>query len=132
MGAPRQPTLRIKIDDFSLQVDSAEDDGFWLRLEREPNRDVITDYFLGGFPQEEAGRLLSACCKALNLRPAMTLVFRDILPARGEPDPQALENARAVYAQAASELLTEFGAREVSHRLERVGDKHHLTAAGRL
>ena len=81
MSTPGRLTLRTRIDDYSYQVSAEEDGRFWFRLEREDDRDIITDFFIGSAPEETAADLLADCYRTLGLTPAMVVVFRDILPA---------------------------------------------------
>lgn len=131
MSHPPEPTLRTRIDDYSYQVASGADPRFWFRLEREDDRDIITDYFLGSFPRERAAALLHDCYRVLGLAPSRTLVFRDILPTEGpSASGPALDEARDLYLEAGTALLTLWGAQRVSDRLEFEMGKYHLLLVG--
>src|SRR3954447_11237287 len=118
MDSSPDPILRGDADDYSYRVAADADPRFWFRLEREGDRDVITDFFLGSFPREQAGALLSACYRALELAPRRVLVFKDILPSPGSGDvAAALGEARDLYASSGKALLADFGSRRVDERL---------------
>jgi len=132
MSVPLNPALQTRVDDFSYQVSTAADRRFWFRLEREEDRDIITDYFLGSFPRERAGSLLVECYRALGLTPRMAIVFRDILPSsRATADAGELAEARDLYTECGKALLTGFGARRIDERLEEEAGKYHLVLVGR-
>lgn len=126
MSAPPKVVLRKRIDDYSYQVYTAADDRFWFRLVREGDVDVITDYFIGSFPIESAGSLLSACYRVLGLIPQGVIVFKDILSSKSDSDPKALDQARDLYAASGKTLLTDFGAKKVDERLEKQVGKYNL------
>lgn len=131
MSVPHLPALQSRTDDFSYQVSTAADPRFWFRLERDRDRDVITDYFLGSFPREWAGSLLEECYRVLGLSPRMVIVFRDIVPSGGSTvDTQALAEARDLYADCGRALLMRFGARRAEQRLEEADGKYHLVLVG--
>jgi hypothetical protein len=131
MSQPSEPTLRKRIDDYSYQVASDADPRFWFRLERKYDRDIITDYFLGSFPRERAAALLDDCYRVLGLSPRRTLVFRDILSTKGPAaSGQALDDARDLYLEVGTALLTGSGARRVSDRLEFNISKYDLILVG--
>ena len=69
MSVSSLPNMQTRLDDFSYQVSIAADPRFWFRLERTGDRDVITDFFLGSFPEESAGDLLAECYRVLGLTP---------------------------------------------------------------
>src|SRR5262245_57077576 len=118
MSVPNPVTLQKKTDDYSYQVYTTTDNRFWFRLERENDRDIITDYFLGSFPKESGGSLLTDCYRVLGLTPKMVIVFRDIIPSKDPNDAKALGEAQDLYAASGKKLLTDFGARKVDERLE--------------
>jgi hypothetical protein len=127
MSRPSEPSLRARNDDYSHQVASAVDPRFWFRLERKPDRDMITDYFLGSFPRDRAATLLEDCYGVLGLSPKSTIVFRDIRPGVRVNPGQALDAARDLYLEAGTALLFGAGAGKVSHRLDLELDKYSLT-----
>jgi hypothetical protein len=131
MSTPGLPELQATADQFSYKVSAPADRFFWFRLEREQDRDVITDYFLGGFDEEIAGRLLIECYGALGLIPAVKIIFRDILPSREPAGASALEKARSFYTACGKELLIAFGATHVDERLESDHDKRNLVLVAR-
>lgn len=123
--------LQSTRDDFSFQVSAANDQRFWFRLEREPSRDVITDYFIGSVPESRAGRALIDCYQHLGLMPKSVLVFRDILPSsEAEDDPEmyasALNEAQHLFAECGKAVLEYFGASTTQDRLERRRGKYDL------
>jgi hypothetical protein len=125
------PILQSRIDEFSFQVSTLSDPRFWMRLEREDDRDVITDYFLGSFPRDRAGALLADCYRVLGLAPKMVLVFRDILPSAGPTlVDQELDEARDLYSAAGKALLGDYGATWVDERLENNAGKFDLVIVG--
>ncbi len=131
MSQAPEPSLRERSDEYSYQVVSDADPRFWFRLIREGDRDIITDYFLGSLPRQRATALLNDCYQVLDLSPRRTLVFRDILPSKGPPNGgRALYDARDLYLEAGTALLTGSGARRVSDRLEFDLGKHHLILVG--
>ncbi len=60
-------TLQSRIDEYSYQVYTNTDERFWFRLERERDRDIVTDYFIGSFPAEQSADLLFECYQVLGL-----------------------------------------------------------------
>ena len=123
--------LQSRLDDFSYQVSADNDAIFWFRLEREPDRDVITDFSLGGISETLAATALIACYAFLRLTPKNIMVFRNILPSY-EPleetiiPPEALDRARHLYATAGKAALIKFGARKVAESLESRCGKYDL------
>ena len=115
-----------RVDEFSYQVSSRDDPRFWFRLIREGTRDVVTDFFLGEQPREEAGRLLVRCFEAHRLSPRAPLVFRDIVPSP-KPDSEMLRQATRTYSLAGRHLLAELGIAAVEEHLEEVSGKLCLT-----
>ena len=59
MPLPSDRGLQNRLNEYSYQVFTEADPRFWFWLVHEGGRDVITDYFLGAFPEEEGGALLS-------------------------------------------------------------------------
>ena len=121
----RAPVLQKSIDDFSHQVYTDTDNSFWFRLVRAEDRDLITDFFLGSFPRDESGALLAACYRTLELAPARTIVFKDILSSR-EPRSGLVETARQLYTEAGAGLLAAFGNRTAQFQVEELGSKIDL------
>lgn len=118
--------LQSRIDEFSYQVYTSADNKFWFRLVRERDRDIITDYFLGGFPKEKSGSLLVDCYLTLGLKPRTTIVFRDILSGRDPSDTVALRNAEQLYESAGESLLNHFGFNQVAQHTEEARGKIDL------
>jgi hypothetical protein len=131
MSHPPSPALRTRIDDYSYQVAADADPRFWFRLERESDRDVITDYFLGSFPRVRAADLLRDCYRVLGLSPRRTIAFTNILSSKLPSDHgQALYDARDLYLEAGTDLLIGSGAQRVSDRLEFDLGKYDLILVG--
>lgn len=121
----RAPVLQKRVDDFSYQVYTDTDRRFWFRLVRDGDRDLITDFFLGSFRGDESGALLAACYRTLDLAPARTIIFRDILASR-EPRPGLVETARQLYTEAGAGLLAQFGIAAAQFRVEELRNKIDL------
>jgi len=115
-----------RVDQSSWQVSTNADTRFWFRLEREADRDVVTDYFLGSFPKERGGALLVECYRTLGLTPKMTLEFRDILSGKNPADIEVRDEAQEFYADAGKFLLAEFGASGVQQRFDNYRGKLNL------
>jgi hypothetical protein len=124
------PLLRKKIDEFSYQIDTGSDTRFWFRLVRQPDRDLITDFFLGSFPDDDRGRLLIECYRVLDLAPRPVVVFNDVLAGR-ETSAEAVEQARAAVADAASSLFAEHGAIPAGVRVENAGGRINVVLTSR-
>jgi hypothetical protein len=123
--------LQSRLDDFSYQVSANNDAIFWFRLEREPDRDVITDFFLGSISETLAATALIACYGFLRLTPKNVMVFRDILPYDESLEKtmipsEALDRAQHLYATAGKAALIKFGARKVDESLESRCGKYDL------
>ncbi|MGO9462911.1 MAG: hypothetical protein ACLQIB_34220 [Isosphaeraceae bacterium] len=132
MSALQFPALETRIDDYSYQVYTSTDPKFWFRLERDGDRDVITDFSIGSFPVESAGSLLAECYRVLGLTPKVVLFFRDILPSgRLAADPQALAAARDLYTACGTALLRATGSRRVENSLQKRDGKYHLVLVGK-
>src|SRR4051794_823473 len=116
MSAPVRVVFESRVDQSSWQVSTSADKRFWFRLERQPDRDVITDYFLGSFPKERSGALLTECYRTLGLTPGTTIEFRDILSGRNPAEIDARAEAEALYATAGTFLFEEFGIGSVQQR----------------
>jgi hypothetical protein len=114
------------VDDFAYYVYTAADERFWFRLEREAERDIITDYVLGSFPREEAGELLVNCYRVLGLVPNGVIIFRDILSGKDPDDTTAVNTVRRVFSTACRHLLSHWGAGTFEERLETVHGKCNL------
>jgi hypothetical protein len=123
--------LQSRLDDFSYQVSADNDRIFWFRLEREPDRDVITDFLLGSISENLAATALIACYGFLRLTPRKVMVFRNILPSYKSLEktmipPEALDRAQHLYATAGKATLIKFGARKVDESLESRCGKYDL------
>jgi hypothetical protein len=106
------------VDEFSHQVWTSSDNRFWFRLVREGDRDVVTDYLIGGFSRQEAGALLVGCYAFLGLVPQSLVVFTNIAPAATSEAPEILDQARELYEAAGRTLLSEFGANAIETQVE--------------
>jgi hypothetical protein len=131
MSVPAGASFHGKIDDFSRQVYTDSDKQFWFRLVRERDQDIITDFFLGSFPRQQAGLLLAECYRTLDLTPKMTIVFRDILSGK-EVNPTLLRKAEELFTEAGKSLLVEFGAKNIDCYTEQSRGKFNLVLAGRI
>ncbi len=122
--------LQSRLDDFSYQVSADNDAIFWFRLEREPDRDVITDFLLGSISETLAATALIACYAFLRLTPKNVMVFRNILPSYESLEetmiPEALDRAQRLYATAGKTALIKFGARKIDECLESRCGKYDL------
>lgn len=133
MSAPRVPSLRTRIDDYSYQVSNTADPRFWFRLERMVDRDVITDYFLGAHPNEDGGILLVECYRVLGLTPRMAISFRDIVSSIDlASDAHAVAEQRSLYAAWGRALLMQFGAARVREHFDESRGKYGLDLVGEL
>lgn len=131
MNSTHRLTLQKTTDDFSYQVSAQDDRRFWFRLERQPDRDIITDYFVGSLPHEEAVSLFTECYRLLGLAPQNVIVFRDILPTRKLKDVFAeLGQARDLYGACGKTTLTSFGAGRVKEKLQKEPDRYNLVLTG--
>jgi hypothetical protein len=128
--ASSRSVFRALVDDYSYQVYAPSDDRFWFRLERERDRDIITDYFIGSFPREQGGSLLAECYRVLGLTPRAIIVFRDILSGRDPNDTKALEEARELYAASGKSLLSEIGVARIEEHTQRSMGKVDLVLVG--
>jgi len=117
--------LQKRIDDFSYQVYTDTDRRFWFRLVRDGERDLITDFFLGSFPPDQSGTLLTECYRTLELVPGRRIVFKDILSSR-EPRPGLVETTRQIYTQAGADLLAAFGMPAAQYQVEELRGKVDL------
>jgi hypothetical protein len=131
MDSPLGISLQTTVDNFSYQVSTESDSRFWFRLERQMDRDIITDFLIGSFPKQQGGTLLSQCYRALDLIPRSLIVFRDILPG-SEKTPAALEQARDFFLAAGKSLMIEFGMENIEHLIEQSRGKTNLLLIGSL
>jgi hypothetical protein len=78
--------LRVRRDDFSVQVSCDDDQKFWFRLESTDGADLVTDFTIGSFDSKLGGDLLAMCFDKIGRPPLSRLVFVDIVPSqRGDP-----------------------------------------------
>jgi hypothetical protein len=107
-------SFTIRKDDWSYQVTCNEHPNYWLRLKREEDRDLITDFLLRprkACPDDEdltplGGALLKQSYEELGLQPAPVIVFGDVLSSDDPPDLSgALSAAQALHTSYAEEVL---------------------------
>lgn len=124
--------LKSRIDEYSYQVSATNDHRFWVRLVREPGRDVITDYIIGSVPEASAAEALIECYHHLNLKPQGVLLFRDILPGitsigeDQEARARALDDARQLFTRCGRAVLSCFGVSNASDRIEEYRGKYDV------
>ena len=126
MKTSPEPLLKPASDGYSYQVHAPSDPGFWFRLVREPDRDVITDYRIGSFPKERGGALLSACYRLLRLTPRKAILFADIFCGIGPNEETARNGAREFYRACGRSLLGDFGIHLADEYVEKTLGKWHL------
>jgi hypothetical protein len=126
METSPEPLLKPVIDAYSYQVHAPSDPGFWFRLVREPDRDVITDYRIGSFPREQGGALLSACRRLLRVTPGRVILFADIFCGIDPNEETARNEARGFYSACGRSLLADFGIRLSDEYIEKALGKWHL------
>ena len=66
----------LREDFYSMQVRSDHDPLFWLRVVDKPDRQIITDFNIGGFPVQHAGQLLFNAFETISFFPKQLLVIR--------------------------------------------------------
>jgi hypothetical protein len=131
MNAADRLAFRSRTDDFSHQISADNDKRFWFRVERHVDQDVITDFFLGSVPEEQASSVLLACYDHLAITPQLKVVFKDILPgqeseiATGRLTSE-IDWAQHHFAVCGKRFLRRLGARSVEDSLRQSGGKVDL------
>lgn len=123
--------LHSRIDEFSYQVSAENDRMFWFRLERRPDRDVITDFSVGTVARLRAASALRLCYSHLGLAPRQVIVFQDILACKTASEDEAaaskaLRNARRLYGACGRAALISAGVIKVEESLQRREGKYDL------
>ena len=127
---PMAVTLQSHVDEHSYQVYTDADERFWFRLERERDRDIATDYFIGSFPAEQSGYLLFECYRVLGLLPRKTMIFRDILAGKEPTDRRAVRTREDLYAASGKTLFSQYGMKVINRRTEESRGKYNLILTG--
>ncbi|HWB11980.1 MAG TPA: hypothetical protein VG826_22335 [Pirellulales bacterium] len=123
--------LQSRIDDFSFQVSAESDTRFWFRLERQVDRDVITDFLSGSLAPIRAVSAFVSCYQHLGLAPRKVIVFKNILAPKlarndGVTAARALYDAQRFYAACGRAALLSLGELSVEETLERTRGKYDL------
>lgn len=90
-----QHDLKVRRDDFSIQVSSGRDPRFWLRLELgSSDKVVVSDLKQSTFSDAVCAEILKDLMEFIHPSPEFDLVFADIAP-NPDPAPTEAEGYRA-------------------------------------
>jgi hypothetical protein len=133
-SAVKPPVAELDVtgDDYSVKVQAAEDDRFWVRVERNFGETItVTDFARGELPETDLIGGLKLAIQALGIADRRRIVFRDIVPGGMDKALFAfrLEQATECAKRAATAIAADSGCLLRDFRIEHRAGKMDAVAS---